>query len=74
MLMILMGGVLLWQGWRLNGVLLMLIGWFGFGANRSQTQMLVADGAAGVEGVGCGRQTFPRAGGGSEPAPLSSCG
>ena len=40
MLMILMGGVLLWQGWGLNGILLMLIGWFGLGANRSQTQML----------------------------------
>ncbi len=40
MLMILMGGVLLWQGWGINGILLMLIGWFGLGANRSQTQML----------------------------------
>jgi len=40
MLMILLGGVLLWQGWGLNGLLLMLIGWFGLSANRSQTQML----------------------------------
>ena len=39
-LMILMGGVLLWQGWGINGILLMLIGWFGLSANRSQTQML----------------------------------
>ena len=38
MLMILLGGVLLWQGWGLNGLLLMLIGWFGLSANRSQTQ------------------------------------
>ena len=36
----LLGGVLLWQGWGLNGLLLMLIGWFGLSANRSQTQML----------------------------------
>ena len=39
-LMILAGGVLMFQGGGLNGVLLMLIGWFGLGANRSQTQML----------------------------------
>ena len=39
-LMIVAGGVLMFQGGGLNGVLLMLIGWFGLGANRSQTQML----------------------------------
>jgi Zn-dependent protease len=39
-LMIVMGGVLLWQGGGINGFLLILIGWFGLGANRSQSQML----------------------------------
>ena len=39
-LMIVMGGVLLWQGAGINGLLLILIGWFGLGANRSETQML----------------------------------
>ena len=36
-----MGGLLLLQGGGFNGVMLMLIGWFGLGANRSQSQMLV---------------------------------
>ena len=40
-LMILLGGVLLFQGGGFNGLMLMLIGWFGLGANRSQTQMLM---------------------------------
>ena len=74
MLMILLGGVLLWQGW---------------GAQRppadvdrlvrlecqpqSDPDAAVADGAEGVEGGGCGRQTFPRAGGGSDlVAPQSA--
>ena len=39
-LMIVMGGVLLWQGGGINGLLLILIGWFGLGANRSETQMM----------------------------------
>ena len=39
-LMIVMGGVLLWQGAGINGLMLMLIGWFGLGANRSETQMM----------------------------------
>jgi Zn-dependent protease len=39
-LMIVMGGVLLWQGGGINGLLLILIGWFGLGANRSESQML----------------------------------
>ena len=43
-LMIVAGGVLMFQGGGLNGVLLMLIGWFGLGANRSQTQMLQLQG------------------------------
>ena len=40
-LMIILGGVLMFQGRGFNGLLLMLIGWFGLGANRSQSQMLV---------------------------------
>ena len=40
-LMILLGGVLLFQGGGFNGLMLMLIGWFGLGANRSQSQMLM---------------------------------
>jgi len=40
-LLIVMGGLLLLQGGGFNGVMLMLIGWFGLGANRSQSQMLV---------------------------------
>ena len=40
-LMILLGGLLLFQGGGFNGLMLMLIGWFGLGANRSQTQMLM---------------------------------
>ena len=40
-LMIVLGGVLLFQGAGLNGLLLMMIGWFGLGANRSQSQMLM---------------------------------
>ena len=40
-LMIVLGGLLLLQGGGFNGVMLMLIGWFGLGANRSQSQMLV---------------------------------
>ena len=39
-LMIVMGGVLLWQGAGINGLMLILIGWFGLGANRSETQMM----------------------------------
>ena len=35
---------------------------------QSDPDAAVADGAAGVEGGGCGRQTFPRAGGGSDLA------
>jgi hypothetical protein len=38
--MIVLGGLLLLQGGGFNGVMLMLIGWFGLGANRSQSQML----------------------------------
>ena len=38
--MIVMGGVLLWQGAGINGLMLILIGWFGLGANRSETQMM----------------------------------
>ena len=40
-LMILLGGMLLLQGGGFNGLMLMLIGWFGLGANRSQSQMLM---------------------------------
>ena len=40
-LMILLGGMLLFQGGGFNGLMLMLIGWFGLGANRSQSQMLM---------------------------------
>ena len=40
-LMILLGGLLLFQGGGFNGLMLMLIGWFGLGANRSQSQMLM---------------------------------
>ena len=40
-LMILLGGLLLLQGGGFNGLMLMLIGWFGLGANRSQSQMLM---------------------------------
>ena len=40
-LMMVLGGLLLLQGGGFNGVMLMLIGWFGLGANRSQSQMLV---------------------------------
>ena len=39
-LMIILGGVLLFRGGGFNGLMLMLIGWFGLGANRSQSQML----------------------------------
>ena len=39
-LMIILGGLLMFQGGGFNGLLLMLIGWFGLGANRSQSQML----------------------------------
>ena len=35
------GGPAVLQGGGFNGVMLMLIGWFGLGANRSQSQMLV---------------------------------
>ena len=40
-LMIILGGLLLLQGGGFNGLLLMLIGWFGLGANRTQSQVLV---------------------------------
>ena len=38
-LMIVMGGLILWRGGGFFGVMLMLIGWFGLGANRSHTQI-----------------------------------
>jgi len=40
-LMIVLGGLILWRGGGLFGFMLMLIGWFGLGANRSQSQMLL---------------------------------
>ncbi|BEV35814.1 site-2 protease family protein [Synechococcus sp. M16CYN] len=39
-LMIVIGGLFLWQGAGVNGLLLILIGWFGLSANRSQSQIL----------------------------------
>ena len=67
--MIVLGGVLLFQGAGLNGLLLMMIGWFGLGANRSQSQMLMLQKISRISAVRMLPVATSGSGVGSEPAP-----